>query len=393
MNLREALTAFLDHRHEVLKRRSAHRLEQIDRRLEVLAGYLIVYLNLDAVIRIIRKEDEPKPALMKRFKLTDNQAEAILNMRLRALRRLEEMEIKREHDALEEERKDLRSLLRDEKKRWTRVGEEIKDVAKRFGKDTKLGKRRTEIGKPAEAVVVNIESFIEREPVTVICSEKGWIRAAKGHNVSSDELKYKEGDAERFVLKAETTDKLLVFGTNGRFYTIGVDKLPGGRGNGEAIRLMIDLGNDQDIVNLLIHKPGRKLLVAASDGRGFVVEENEVIAQTRNGKQVLNVKDKTIAKVCVPAEGDSVALVGENRKMLIFPLADLPVMTRGRGITLQRYKDGGLSDATVFTKAGGLSWKLGENTRTETDLATWVGKRAQAGRMAPRGFAKANKFG
>ena len=393
MNLREALTAFLDHRHDVLKRRATHRLAQIDHRLEVLAGYLIVYLNLDAVIRIIRKEDEPKPVLMKRFKLTDVQAEAILNMRLRSLRRLEEMEIKREHDALEAERKDLRGLMRDEKKRWARVGEEIKDIAKRFGKDTKLGKRRTEIGKPVEAQVVNIEDFIEREPVTVICSAKGWIRAAKGHNVTGDDLKYKEGDAERFVLKAETTDKLLVFGTNGRFYTIGVDKLPGGRGNGEAIRLMIDLGNDQDIVNVLIHKPGRKLLVAASDGRGFLVEENEVVAQTRNGKQALNLKDKVVARVCVPAEGDSVALVGENRKMLIFPLKELPVMARGRGITLQRYKDGALSDATVFTNSPGLTWKLGDTPRTETELTTWIGKRGQAGRMAPRGFAKANKFG
>jgi topoisomerase-4 subunit A len=393
MNLREALSAFLAHRHEVLKRRAAHRLAQIDHRLEVLAGYLIVYLNLDAVIRIIRKEDEPKPALMKRFKLTDTQAEAILNMRLRALRRLEEMEIKRENDALEAERKDLRALMRDEKKRWARVGDEIKDIAKRFGKDTKLGKRRTEIGKPVEAQVVNIEDFIEREPVTVICSAKGWIRAAKGHNVAGDDLKYKEGDAERFVLKAETTDKLLVFATNGRFYTIGVDKLPGGRGNGEAIRLMIDFGNDQDIVSLHIHKPGRKLLVAASDGRGFVVEENEVVAQTRNGKQALNLKEGVVARACVPAEGDSVAVVGENRKMIIFPLKDLPVMARGRGVTLQRYKDGGLSDATVFAKAEGLTWKLGDKTRTETDLMTWVGKRAQAGRMVPRGFAKANRFG
>jgi topoisomerase-4 subunit A len=393
MNLREALVAFLDHRHEVLKRRSTHRLEQIDHRLEVLAGYLIVYLNLDAVIRIIRKEDEPKPALMKRFKLTDGQAEAILNMRLRALRRLEEMEIRREHDALEAERKELRALMRDEKKRWARVGEEIKDVAKRFGKDTPLGKRRTEIGKPVEAQVVNIEDFIEREPVTVVCSAKGWIRAAKGHNVSAEELKYKEGDSERFVLKAETTDKLLVFGTNGRFYTIGVDKLPGGRGNGEAIRLMIDLGNDQDIVNLLIHKPGRKLLLAASDGRGFLVEESEVVAQTRNGKQALNLKDGVVARACVPAEGDSVAVVGDNRKMIIFPLKELPVMARGRGVTMQRYKDGGLSDAIVFTKSDGLTWKLGDKTRTETDVLAWVGKRAQAGRMVPRGFAKANKFG
>ena len=393
MNLRDALTAFLEHRHDVLKRRATHRLAQIEHRLEMLAGYLIVYLNLDAVIRIIRKEEEPKPALMKRFKLTDGQAEAILNMRLRALRRLEEMEIKREHDALEAERKDLRALMRDEKKRWARIVDEIKDVSKRFGKDTKLGKRRTEIGKPVEAVIIPIESFIEREPVTVVCSAKGWIRAAKGHGAAMEDLKYKEGDEARFVITAETTDKVLVFGTNGRFYTIGVDKLPGGRGNGEAIRLMIDLGNDQDIVNLLIHKPERKLLVAASDGRGFVVEENEVIAQTRNGKQALNLPEGVVARSCVPAEGDTVAVVGDNRKMLIFPLKELPVMARGRGITLQRYKDGGLADATVFKKADGLTWRIGDKTRTETDLVTWIGKRAQAGRMAPRGFAKSNRFG
>jgi len=393
MNLRDALTAFLEHRHDVLKRRATHRLAQIEHRLEMLAGYLIVYLNLDAVIRIIRKEEEPKPALMKRFRLTDGQAEAILNMRLRALRRLEEMEIKREHDALEAERKDLRALMRDEKKRWARIVDEIKDVSKRFGKDTKLGKRRTEIGKPVEAVIIPIESFIEREPVTVVCSAKGWIRAAKGHGAAMEDLKYKEGDEARFVITAETTDKVLVFGTNGRFYTIGVDKLPGGRGNGEAIRLMIDLGNDQDIVNLLIHKPKRKLLVAASDGRGFVVEENEVIAQTRNGKQALNLPEGVVARSCVPAEGDTVAVVGDNRKMLIFPLKELPVMARGRGITLQRYKDGGLADATVFKKADGLTWRIGDKTRTETDLVTWIGKRAQAGRMAPRGFAKSNRFG
>ena len=393
MNLRDALTPFLEHRHDVLKRRATHRLAQIEHRLEMLAGYLIVYLNLDAVIRIIRKEEEPKPALMKRFRLTDGQAEAILNMRLRALRRLEEMEIKREHDALEAERKDLRALMRDEKKRWARIVDEIKDVSKRFGKDTKLGKRRTEIGKPVEAVVIPIESFIEREPVTVVCSAKGWIRAAKGHGAAMEDLKYKEGDEARFVITAETTDKVLVFGTNGRFYTIGVDKLPGGRGNGEAIRLMIDLGNDQDIVNLLIHKPKRKLLVAASDGRGFVVEENEVIAQTRNGKQALNLPEGVVARSCVPAEGDTVAVVGDNRKMLIFPLKELPVMARGRGITLQRYKDGGLADATVFKKADGLTWRIGDKTRTETDLVTWIGKRAQAGRMAPRGFAKSNRFG
>ncbi len=393
MNLREALTAFLDHRHDVLKRRATHRLEQIERRLEVLAGYLIVYLNLDEVIRIIRDSDDPKPALIKRFALTDAQAEAILNMRLRALRRLEEIEIKRENDALEGERKELRALMRDEKKRWDKVAGEIREIGKTFGKDTPLGKRRTEIGDAPAPVETPVESFIEREPVTVVCSEKGWIRAVKGHGTGNGALKYKEGDRARFELPCETTDKLLVFGTNGRFYTLAVDKLPGGRGHGEPIRLMIDLGNDQEIVALLVHKPGRKLLVASSDGRGFVVAETEVLAQTRGGRQVLNVAGGAEACVCIPAEGDSVAVVGDNRKMLVFPLAELPEMTRGRGVRLQAYKDGGLADARVFDRAAGLTWPMGDRTRTELDLLPWQGKRAQAGRIAPRGFPRNNRFG
>jgi topoisomerase-4 subunit A len=393
MNLREALRAFLDHRHLVLQRRTKHRLEKIAHRLEVLDGYLIAYLNLDAVIRIIRNEDEPKPVLMKRFRLTDVQAEAILNMRLRSLRRLEEMEIKGEHKKLSDEQKDLRGLMKDEDRRWKAIGEEIADINRRFGGKTALGRRRTEIGEPPSEVVIPLEAMVEREPVTVVCSAKGWIRAMKGHLSDWSSIAYKEGDSERFVFHAETTDKLVIFGTNGRFYMVGVDKLPGGRGHGEPLRLMIELGNDQDIVNVLVRKPGRKLLVAASDGRGFVVPEDEVLAQTRAGKQVLNVTPPVEAKVCAPVEGDTVAVIGDNRKLLLFPLHQLPEMARGRGVTLQKYKQGGLSDAKVFALAEGLTWKLGDKVRTETDLKDWIGERAQAGRLPPRGFPAGNRFG
>jgi topoisomerase-4 subunit A len=393
MNLREALQAFLDHRHVVLQRRTKHRLENIARRLEVLDGFLIAYLNLDAIIKIIRNEDEPKPVLMKRFKLSDAQAEAILNMRLRSLRKLEEMQIKTEHKELSEEQRSLRGLLRDEDRRWKAIGEEVAAIAKAFGGKTALGRRRTEIGEAPSEVVVPLEAMVEREPVTVVCSEKGWIRAMKGHLTDLSGVAYKEGDAERFVLRAETTDKLLVFATNGRFYTLAVDKLPGGRGHGEPIRLMVDLGNDQDVVAVLVRKPGRKLLVAASDGRGFVVPEDEVVAQTRAGKQVLNVTAPAVARACAPAEGDTVAAIGENRKMLLFPLAQLPEMTRGRGVRLQKYKDGGLSDVRVFALAEGLAWKLGDKVRVEMELKPWSGERAQAGRLPPPGFPRTGKFG
>ncbi len=392
MNLREVLQAFLDHRHEVLVRRAKYRLANIEHRLEVLDGFLIAYLNLDKVIRIIRDNDEPKPKLVKTFKLTDVQAEAILNMRLRALRKLEEMQIKGEHDKLSEERKTLKALLRDEKKRWKAIADEIKEIRDEFGGKTDLGARRTEIGTAPTAEVVPLETFIEKEPITVICSTKGWIRAVKGHAEPTGDEKYKEGDSARFWVHAETTDKLLVFGTNGRFYTIGCDKLPRGRGFGDPVRLMVDLGNEQDIVALFVHSPERKIFVASSDGRGFVVPEEAVVAQTRGGKQVLNVSGKTRAVVCTPAMGDSVAVIGDNRKMVIFPLADVPEMTRGRGITLQRYKDGGLSDAICFEKAEGLTWRTGDKFRSETDLVTWVNKRGNAGRLAPRGFPRSNKF-
>jgi topoisomerase-4 subunit A len=394
MTLREALKAFLDHRHVVLVRRSKHRLAAIERRLEVLDGLLIAYLNLDEVIRIIRQEDDPKAKMMRKWKLTDTQAEAILNMRLRALRKLEEIEIRTEHKALTAERKDLKGLLKDEDRRWKTIAAEIDALRKEFGPSSPLGRRRTEIADAPAPIEVPIEALVEREPVTVLCSDKGWIRTMKGHLTPEQlaEVKYKEGDRAKFVLTAQSTDKLLLFGTNGRFYTLGVDKLPGGRGHGEPVRLMLDLGNDQDLVQVLVHKPGRKLLVAAADGRGFVVPEEEVVAQTRAGKQALNLAEGVEAAVCTPAEGDHVAVVGENRKLIVFPLSELPEMTRGRGVTLQKYKDGGLSDAKVFTLAEGLIWRSGERTRTETDLGPWIGKRAQAGRLPPHGFSKGNRF-
>ena len=392
MSLPEVLRAYLDHRQEVLQRRARHRLADIARRLEILDGLIVAYLNIDAVIKIIRTEDDPKAVMMKRWKLTDLQADAILNMRLRALRKLEEIEIRRERDRLTAEEKDLKNLLKDEERQWKQIAAEIGDLKKRFGPATPLGKRRTELGEAPSAVIIPLEAVIEREPVTIVCSDKGWVRALKGHVSESDDIKYKEGDRGRFFLHAETTDKLLVFGTNGRFYTIGVDKLPGGRGHGEPIRLMIELGNDQDIVALLVHKPGRKLVVASHDGRGFVVPEEEVVAQTRAGKQVLNLAEGVEAQACAPVEGDHIAAIGENRKMIVFPVADLPEMTRGRGVILQKYRDGGLSDVKTFDLADGLTWRLGDKTRTETSLKDWIGQRAQAGRLPPRGFPSSNKF-
>ena len=392
MNLKEVLQAFLEHRHEVLIRRSNFRLGKIEHRLEVLDGYLSAYLNLDEVIRIVREENDAKATLIKRFKLTELQADSVLNMRLRSLRKLEEMEIRSEHKELTKEKADLKELLGDEKLRWVAIGDEIFKMRKMFGEKTELGKRRTKIGEPPSGVIIPLEAIIDREPVTVVCSKKGWIRAARGHLQDFGEVRYKEGDGERFVFHAETTDKLLVFGTNGRFYVVGVDKLPGGRGFGEPLRLMFDMQSDHDIVALQIFKPDRKLLIASSDGRGFVVTEKEVFAQTRAGKQVLNVSGSNEAKVCVSVDGDSVAVIGENRKLLIFDLSELPEMTRGRGVILQRCKDGGLSDVVVFNLADGLQWKSGERTRKEIQLREWVGKRGQAGRLPPKGFPRNNRF-
>jgi len=392
MTLREVLQSFLDHRHEVLLRRARFRLEKIALRLEVLEGYLAVYAHLDEVIRIIRSEDEPKPVMMKRWKLTERQAEAILEMRLRTLRKLDEIAVRNEFDALTAERKNLRALLKDSKLRWKGIADEIQGIKKRFGQATQIGRRRTAIGAPPPAIEVPLEAVVAREPVTVVCSEKGWIRVAKGHLGPDADLRYKEGDRARFLIPAWSTDKLVIFGTDGRFYTLALDRLPAARGHGEPVRLMIDLANDRDIVALFVHKPGRKLVVASSDGRGFLVAEDDVIASTRAGKQVLNLAEGAAAAACAPAEGDHLAVIGENRKLLVFPLAELPEMARGRGVILQKYKDGGLSDVKAFTLKEGLTWTLGERTRTETDLRPWRGKRAQSGRLPPQGFPKTNKF-
>ncbi len=394
MNLREVLQAFLDHRHEVLIRETNHRLAKIDHRLEVLGGLLAAYLNLDEVIRIIRETDEAKAELMKAFDLTEVQADAILNMRLRQLRKLEEIEIRREHEELTNEQKSLNELLGDEKKRWKVIADEIADMRKNFGQKTELGMRRTEIGKPPTAIVVPLEAMIEKEPVTVIYSDKGWIRAARGHVENTDTMKFKDGDKLRFAMHAETTDKLVIFGTNGRFYTLGIDKLPGGRGHGEPVRLMIDLPNGDDVVDMFILQGGRKFLVASDVGRGFIVEEDSVVAQTKNGRQVLNLKPgQEAATLAVVADGhDHVAVLGTKRKLLIFPLDELPTMGRGAGVIMQRYAQGGLADATTLNLNEGLSWQTGAGVRTETNIKTWVGKRAQAGQLPFKGFPKANRF-
>ena len=392
MNLREALQAFLDHRHEVLLRRARHRLGKIDHRLEVLGGYLIAYLNIDEVIRIIREEDEPKKVMMARWDLSDVQAEAILNMRLRALRRLEEIGIAKENEALAAERRELVGLLDDDGRRWSRIAEELRTVRDSFGAGTALGRRRTSFGETPTAEIIPIEAMIEREPMTVVCSEKGWIRALRGHLSDTSELRYKEGDGGRFVFHAETTDRLLIFASNGRFYTLGVDKLPGGRGQGEPLRLMIDLAGEHEAVAIHVVRPGCKYLIASSDGRGFIVPGDEAVAQTRAGRQVLNLAGTAKACVCIPAEGDAIAVIGENRKLLVFMREELPEMSRGRGVILQKYKDGGLGDATIFTLSGGLVCQAGGRSRTFTDIELWLGKRAQSGRLPPTGFPRSNRF-
>ncbi|MFN0044486.1 MAG: DNA topoisomerase IV subunit A [Alphaproteobacteria bacterium] len=392
MNLREVLQAFLDHRHVVLVRRSKHRLAAIARRLEILEGYLIAYLNIDAVIKLIRQEDDPKPKMMKRWGLTETQAEAILNMRLRALRRLEEIEIKREHDALSAEKRVLDKLLKDEKARWATIADQIRTTRERFGQKTVLGKRRTDFADAPSAEIVAIEDLIEREPVTVVCSAMGWIRALKGHVEDVEEIRYKEGDGPRFVLRAETTDKILAFASNGRCYTLGADRLPGGRGHGEPVKLMVELEQDHEIVALFVFTPERKYLVASTQGHGFVVKGEDVLAQTRTGRQILNLVGGARLRVAVPVLGDQVAVLGENRKLLLFALIEVPEMARGRGVILQKYQSGGLADAITFTLAAGLNVKLGDKVRNFSELREWLGKRAQAGRLPPAGFPRHNRL-
>ena len=453
-SLKEVLRAFLDFRRDVLTRRSRHRMAKIDNRLEVLSGLMTAFLNLDRVIDIIRYDDDPKIALMyedwsethqagirratderdyasplagvdkaalemtsdpeaeappdlvegdertipRRYAgrdhgLSDVQAEAILNMRLRSLRRLEEMELRSEKERLEAERAEIVALLGSEDLQWQRIAEELKEGKKRFGKDYVRGKRLTTFSEASEAEEVPLEAMTPREPITVVCSQMGWIRALSGHVDLNRELKFKDGDGPRFIFHAETTDRLLVFGSNGRFYTLQASQLPGGRGMGEPLRLMVDLPNESEIVDIFIHVPGRKLLLASSAGDGFVVTEDEVVAQTRSGKQALNVKAPVKAKICKPVTGDHVAVVGENRKVLVFPIEELPEMARGKGVRLQKYRDGGMSDLRTFALADGLTWlDPAGRTRTQSDLTEWLGKRAGTGRMAPRGFPRDNTF-
>jgi topoisomerase IV subunit A len=396
LSLRDVLRHWLEHRKVVLVRRSQFRLKKIEHRLEVLDGYLIAYLNIDEVMKIVRFDDDPKAKLISRFKLTEVQAEAILNLRLKSLSKLEEIEIKAEHDKLSKERREIKSLLKSEDQQWERIAEEVKATREAYSKKTALGARRSSFA-DAPAIEVDLEqAMIEKEPITVILSEKGWIRAMKGHMDDLSKLEFKQGDQLLRAVKASTTDKLLLLATNGKVFTLTGDQLPGGRGHGEPVRLMVDLEENHAFAEIFVHEPGRKLLIAATSGHGFVVPEDEMVAMTRKGKQVLNLDEPAEACCCVPADGDHVAVIGENRKMLVFPLEEVNEMARGKGVRLQRYKDGGLSDIRVFKKAEGLTW-LDPAGRTFTlpmaELRDWLGERSQAGRLAPRGFPKSNKFG
>jgi topoisomerase IV subunit A len=396
VGLAEALREWLDHRREVLVRRSNFRLNQIAHRIEVLGGLLVAYLNLDKVIKIIRREDEPKPVLMRTFELSDVQVDAILNMRLRNLRRLEEMEIKQEDKDLKAERRKLQELVRSESEQWKKIAEEIKELRTAFGPKTPLGKRRTDFAAPPEHDEAAIEeAMVVREPITVVVSEKGWIRTLRGHVTDFSAVAFKADDALKFAFAGETTSKCLIFASNGRFYTIEAGKLPGGRGHGEPVRLFIDIEQDADLVAVMAYAGGRKFLVAGREGNGFVVAEDECLANTRKGKQVLNVKEGDAACALTPVDGEFVAVIGENRKMLVFPLEQVPEMGRGRGVRLQRYKDGGLSDIKTFSAAEGLTWTDSAGrafTLSLKELADWRGNRADAGRIAPKGFPRINKF-
>ena len=393
MNLREVLQSWLDHRRVVLLRRSNQRLAKIADRLEVLEGYMIAFLNIDEVIRIIRFEDKPKQSLIEAFSLTERQAESILNMRLRALNKLQEIEIKGEHDKLSAERDALNKLVSTDSLQWEAIAEQVREVRDIYGPKTELGARRTSFDVAPDIDIDLSTAFITKEPITVVMSEKGWIRAMKGKMDDFSGLKFKEGDKLAFAVAAETTDKIIVFATNGKFYTLGADKLPGGRGNGEPIRLLVDMENDHSPIGMFVHNPDRDLIVASTDGYGFRVSEADIIASTRGGRKTLNVKGDAEALRVIEVKGDKIATIGENRKILIFDVEDLPVMTRGKGVRLQKFKDGGLSDVTTFKAEDGLTFLDTAGRRNE--VSEWnllEGKRAQAGRMAPRGFSRKSSF-
>ena len=390
LGLRHVLRQWLDHRHEVLVRRTRHRMAAIARRLEILDGFLAVFLDVDEVIRIIRTEDEPRPALMAAFGLNETQAEAILNMRLRSLRRLEEQEIRREHAALTREQRGMQALLDSDRLRWKRIAAELEETRQTFGGGA-LGTRRTEIaGVPTEPAASEA-SFIEREPVTAVLSKLGWLRAVRGHLTDAAELKFKDGDAAKLLVPCETTDRLCLFATDGRAYTLRATDLPRGRGDGQPVRVLVDMASDDEVAALFVLGDGR-YLVASDAGRGFVTPAEALVAEKRTGKQVLNLRPGERAAACVPALGDHVAVVGSNRKLLVFPLEQVPVMARGLGVTLQKYRDGQLGDIRVIALSAGLSWPSGERTRTETQLGPWLGERGQVGRAPPNGFARSGRF-
>ncbi len=394
MSISEVLRAFLNHRHIVLQRRTQHRLEKILARLEILSGYLIAFLNLDEIIRIIREEEEPKAVMMKEFNLTDNQAEAILNMKLRSLRKLEETEIKSEFDELSDERKTLEELLADESKRWQALAEEIKAIKEKFGKKTALGRRRTEFAEVPADIDMPIEVLVEKEPITIILSEKGWIRALKGHVNLDDEFKFKDDDALRFAIHAQTTDKIILLDTSGKFFTIQGSDVPSGRGFGQPVRLMIDLSNNDNITSMFVFEPKASYVLASDTGHGFVVDENHILAQTRNGRKIMNLADGEHTAFCKKIIGDMVAVVGENRKLLIFKLEEIPTMARGRGVALQKYKDKDcyMTDIQIFKEEEGFAYNRSGGVAVEKDLINWLGHRAQVGKIVPFGFPKSNTF-
>lgn len=397
MGLRELLTHWVASQIDILQRRSQHRLDKIAARLELVEGYIIAFLNLDRIIEIIRTEDEPKPVMMAEFNLTDRQAEAILNMRLRSLRKLEEMELRQERDDLLAERDELEKLLASPARQRTRLTRDLKSLRKDYAEDTALGRRRTTITEAVPVVEFSMDAMIEKEPLTVILSAKGWVRAAKGHLPLDQAWKFKEGDGPAFAIHCQTTDKLLIAADNGRFYTLGTDKLPGARGFGEPVRTMVDIDADAAQIALLVYKPGAKVLVAASSGKGFAAPMDELLAETRKGRQVVNVKPgvKLVVVRQIGESHDHIAVVGDNRKLVVFALEELPEMSRGQGVTLQRYRDGGLSDAATFNLEEGLSWQMGGETgrtRTEKDIEMWKVARGAAGRLPPQGFPRDNKF-
>lgn len=394
MGLKEILEQFLEFREEIVNRRATFQLEKVDRRIEVLEGFLVVYLNLDEVIRIIRYEDDPKQSLQDRFKLSEVQVEAILNMRLRSLRKLEEKEIKAEYEELIKERNRLKALLASKDSRWKLISEELEEIKEKYGKNTALGKRRTKIDHHfiASKPEITSDAFIEKEPITIICSYMGWIRAVKGHNYDTDNIQYKDGDKPGYIVKGYTTDKLIIAADNGRFFTIGCDKIPRSKGHGDSLRVILDMGNAR-LVDMFIYQAEKKYLLASKNCKGFIVDSEELVAQTKNGKSVMTPNKEDSLYLVRELHGHQVAVIGNNRKLLIFDVAEIPEMKKGRGVTLQKYREGKLSDIKVFNKDKGLTWALGDRTRTELDLLPWLGKRANVGRMPPVGFPKNNKFG